>query len=540
MTIERLESLADYQADLLPALSIDLPNPLIHLNIARDQQSVFRHRLMTANAARRAQQPAVALYRYPPGTLVDGDSLEPYATLAQGKLVRQQVPDWVTDLDGLAAGLAARGAGAPVVQAPCLLVARFGDVTWGHWLCEMLSKIVLAEAMEPKKFTYVVPTRVTLPGGPISDHYVRAVLQSLHAYGIEPHRLLRVPPHQPVRFDALFDMSGIFAVPEERFFGMHPDLLSLMQTRLQILAAAATPAMPYLVRAGRDMRQITNHDAVLTAARRHGYTPVNLADMDFATQVRLFQQAKSLAGALGSGLTGMIHAPPNLPLLTLAPADWQDMYFVNLFQKKQVRHADIRGVSTKSVKGDIGLSPFSVPVSDVYEALGDLAAASALQPDIGAVRLGAMLLPRRLGAEMFAVTFGTGGNSQSYKRAGWAEDEPGHCWSVGAACELLIPHSCTQDCWLTLEGFCFDPPGIPMKMLAVAVNGVILDAQWVAGSARPAWLVRQNLLAAENPVSLRFLHPISPSPRSLGVSNDDRPLGFAFVRLALNAIRPEL
>ena len=91
--------------------------------------------------------------------------------------------------DDLAAALYRSAMSADVVQAPCLLAARYGDVTWGHWLCELLPKIVLSEALFPKTFTYVVPARITRLGGPIGDGYVRAVMQSLQAYGIEDGEL---------------------------------------------------------------------------------------------------------------------------------------------------------------------------------------------------------------------------------------------------------------------------------------------------------------------------------------------------------------
>ncbi len=158
--IRRLEQLAAREGELLPAALLDLPNPLLSLNIADDVRSAFRHRLITANLAGRVTQPAIELYRYPPGTRVAGGGTEPYVTLADSCLVRQQLPDWAADPAGLARDIAA----APdvrVVQPPCLLVARYGDVTWGHFVCEMLPKIVLAEAAAPQRFTYVVPNRTT-------------------------------------------------------------------------------------------------------------------------------------------------------------------------------------------------------------------------------------------------------------------------------------------------------------------------------------------------------------------------------------------
>ena len=91
--IRRLEQLAAREGELLPAALLDLPNPLLSLNIADDVRSAFRHRLITANLAGRVTQPAIELYRYPPGTRVAGGGTEPYVTLADSCLVRQQLPE---------------------------------------------------------------------------------------------------------------------------------------------------------------------------------------------------------------------------------------------------------------------------------------------------------------------------------------------------------------------------------------------------------------------------------------------------------------
>jgi hypothetical protein len=486
---------------------------------------------LTANLARRFAQPAVELYRYPPGTRVTGGGAEPYVTLADGCLVRQQLPDWATDPPGLAREIAA-ASDVQLVQAPCLLVARFGDVTWGHFVCEMLPKIVLAEAAAPQRFTYVVPSRTTRSGTGVPERYVRAVMESLHAYGIEDYRLLRLPPRGVLSFDALFDLSGMFPVPGQEFFGMHPGVLSLMANRVRGAAGADLPPRPYLVRGAGDLRQMSNAGEIEAVARRHAYTPIELTDLSFAQQVGLFRNAEAIAGALGSGFVGMMFAKPGLQVATLAPAEWPDNYFVNLFQKQDVRHADVRGISLGS---DVSRSPFAVPVADFSSALELLGSATPKTLRKKMVRLGKALLPRRLDEKKFGLSFGAAGTALRYQADGWAAPEENHTWSIGAACELRVPRAeiGPGDMWLEALGFTFSPPNAdPMRSLSVTVNGELVSAHWLEGKSRPIWLVRAKRLGAADPVRIRFQHPICPSPESLGVSGDDRNLGYAFERIS--------
>jgi hypothetical protein len=535
MEIKPLEDLATQQGELLPVAQLNLPNPLLSLNIAGNARSPFVHRLITANLAGHSAQRAIELYRYPSGTRVAGGGAEPYVTLADGYLVRQQLPDWAADPSGLARAIMA-APGEQLVQAPCMLVARYGDVTWGHFVCEMLPKIVLAEAMAPQRFTYVVPSRTTRSGTGVPGRYVRAVLESLHAFGIEEHRLLRLPPREVLAFDALFDLSGMFPVPGQEFFGMHPGLLSLMTNRVRGAAGERRVHKAYLVRGAGDLRQMTNRHEILATARRHDFTPIDLTDLSFAQQVDLFRNADAISGALGSGFAGVMFARPGLPVATLAPSDWPDNYFVNLFQKQDVRHADVRGISLGTSNNDVARGSFIVPGKDFSDALELLA-----RSDDGMVRLGGNLLPRRLGEERFNLLFGTAGTAIRSQTHGWAAPEPNHTWSIGTACELRVPPGeiGAGDVWLEATGFTFSPPNAdPMRSLSVTVNGELLGERWLEGESRPIWLVRAELLVAADPVRIRFQHPICPSPKSLGVSADDRELGYGFRRLSFYANSP--
>lgn len=376
MAITPIEGVAGLQQRLFEPLRLDLHNPLVRTNADAENAHHWR-RIMAANAARQVTQPAVCLCRYPPATVVDGHPETRYSVLSAGHLVHQQIPDDVADPAGLAAAIAARGRDAPLIEAPCLLAARYGDVVWGHWLLEMLPKIIVAEHFFPQKFTYVIPSRLDPPGETRRSAYFAAVADSLQAYRIAPHRLLRLPPGRALQFAALFDISGISSrAAAEPHFGPHPQVIALMNNGIVVAGDASLPPRPYITRNSGDARQLANADEVAAILAQHGYHAVDLTALAFSRQVALFRQARCIAGVLGSGLAGLVFARPQTRLVTLAPIHWLDQYFPNIIQKRHIRHTDLRGRPSDGA----ALSPISAFVAPAA-ALAEALASEASLPD---------------------------------------------------------------------------------------------------------------------------------------------------------------
>ena len=520
------------QSLLLEGQAVRLFNPIVHTNLAAQPWSPVRHFILTTNAARSAWEPPVKLWKYAADTLVCGEATGVYVTISDGTIIAQQLGDWITDMEGLAAGALTRAPAAPRVADECLLVARQNDTVWGHWAYEMLPKIVLAEAHFPGRFRYVVPARVLGSSDSPMRQYVAAILSSLEAYGVGADRLLPISLTDALTFDSLFDMSGIWPLPSEEMNGLHSELIKLMNRQLKKPGEIVAPRRAFLVRPRDGRRRIANNDALVERARNHGFTEIDLSEWKLADQVRLFRDAELVAGVHGSGFAGALYAAKHSRVVTMAAAEWTDIYFVANFQKRRIRQADVRGRLVPGPWEMITQRDIYIQPEDFDEAVEATISDVHMRSDIGAVVIGDTMVPRALGELLFEIDFSRGGNATQFTRFGWSGPEERHRWSIGGRCRLDVPPGRVpqQYLWLTVTGNWIDDH---MKTITAVVNGTRLDMQTIEGQCRLAWLVPKDVWTRFTPTRVEFEHPPGPSPKARGLSDDDRALGFCFRHIAL-------
>jgi hypothetical protein len=495
---------------LFEHVEIDLPNPLVYANFSHQCEPALRRSLLSRNGARSIRHPAVNLLRYPPGTLVNGD--RSYLTVAGDAVVDEQI-GWQADWEDMAHRM--REAPAVDVTPPCLLLARFGESTWGHWTTEMLAKAAVAERLAPGRFHYAVPWWTTEPQA--GNIYADRVLESLAAYGIEPGRLVRLLGFRVYRFAALHD------IPCKSADGVHPGALdSLVGLGLK-LASSPMPRRIAALRRAPLARAVANIAEITNFLRANDFELLDLQHMSFLDQVRHFAAADLAVASLGSEFWAIPHARPGISLVSLAPASWDDGYFIRLFQNIEARHGDVRGPSTLRLAADPVRSPHLIDPDDIGQAIE--AALSPATPDI---MVDGQVMPRRLGKERLHVFFGKGGNAASCLNGSWSEPEATHTWSLGAKSEIVVPRNLLppgKAFWMTIEGQGHVyPPHLPTRPMTVLIDGSEAGHFDLISLVR--LFVRVHLSHA--PLRITFRHPICPSPRMMGRVEHDRPLGFGF------------
>ncbi len=518
MRILPAEQIGRVEAILFAPTRLDLPNPLVHANFSVHCDAAARRSLLSRNLPRQADFPAVHLLRYPPGTLVNGD--RSYLAVAGGMIVQEQVAPWCADPVDEAQRMSALP--AHDVGRECLLLARFGENTWGHWVAEMLSKAAIAERFFPGRFAYAVPwwtTERTATRG-----FADAVLESLAAYGILPDRLVRMGGFQLYRFAALYDVTGVWQD------GPHPGTLESLRTTIPTAIAGRRRKRIAFLRRPPDARAVFNADEVQHFLAAQGFSLVDPGAESFVGQMRLFNDAELVVGSLGSGFTGSLFGGHGQKLVTLAPAGWADGYFIRLFQHLGANHADLRGPAIVQEGVAADRAPHGIALAELADAIETL-----LQPDRGwASLVDGERVPRRLGPETLNVSF-RDDRTVRYT-GGWSGSEPTHRWSLGPWSGLSFAREALPDgaaFWLEIEGQGHVyPPSLPTRPLEVVVNGVPAGHFAVIGRARYFCLVTADMLAGSDDVTLTFLHPVCPSPRDMGAGEDDRKLGFGFEKLA--------
>ena len=508
------------QAEVLfPAQPLQLINPLVHANAASLD-------LPTANwlhwcyAPRETQLPDVRLGRYPPGTCLQGHLS--FQVLVDGCLVANQTAHPDEDLHATRAALASAGASAIDVDRPCLLACRAGEWCWGHWLLDMLPKIVTAELHSPKRFTFAVPAGIVDPRERPhhAPNYVRSVLGSLAAYGIDPSRLLRIRPNHTYRFDNLFDVSGTSGKH------MHPGVLAAMRALPD--PGGQTGGSLAVLRARPSIRTLVNAQALRTGLSAAGFDCLDLGAASFTQQVAAFRGSRLIAGDLGSNLAGIIYAQPGTALATLAPLRWPDDYFLKLFQRLDIVVADIRGTSLPEPGQSTGHADYLVHPPDL--AAGLQAVAAAQRSGAARTHIGSYLAVRRPGEVLLDVNFSAAaGNADAYACQGFAEPEVRGTWSVGPRSSVRLP-PVPGAALLEICGTGFvRPPYLVAKPFAVSLNGERV-AEWAVGEAA-ALFVEIPPHMAHGALLVGFEHPVCPSPKAMGASDDDRALGFQFQTL---------
>jgi hypothetical protein len=488
------DTIGQVAARLFDSAELDLPNPLVYANFSRQCDPARRRSLLSRNTPRRIRVPPLNLLRYPQGTLVNGD--RSYLTVAGDAVVHEQVAPWCADWEDEAARM--RAASPVDIAPPCLLLARFGENTWGHWVTEMLAKAAIAERLAPGRFHYAVPWWTTEAGHP----YAERVLESLAAYGILADRLVRLAGFKVYRFAALHDVASL-AVE-----ALHPGALeSLAHLHVPLPAGPAAPKIAMLRRPPL-ARALANPGEIQGFLKASGFATIDPAELSFLEQIRHVAGADLIVGGLGSDFWAIPFGRPGLSLVSLAPSAWDDGYFVHLFQRDG---------------GDPVRSSHLIDPAEL-----DRAMQAAMQPETPDVVVDTEAMPRRLGPERLHLLFGQGGNAAPCLRGDWSAPEPAHTWSLGPTSEIVIPASLLspgEAYWLAIEGQGHVyPPHLPTRPVTVRINGHAAQSFDLIGRTR----LFCQVPATAAPLVLALHHPVCPSPRSMGAGADDRALGFGF------------
>ena len=466
--------------------------------------------------------PPVQLGQYPANTLLDGEGA--FLVLTEGTLVAEQVPGAGEDLTAIVSSLRARAARAVTIDRPCLLASRFGEWTWGHWLLDMLPKIVLAERHAPQRFTYAVPFGIV---NPASGFYARSVLDSLAAYGVAPSRLLRIHPGNVYRFDTLFDIAGVSGK------AMHPGVLQALRD-----VQGGPPVLrrvTAILRTPPSIRCLANSHPIRNLLVEEGAVFLNALTASFGEQIAACRDSDVIVGDLGSNLATIIYAKPGTGLVTLAPANWHDDYFTKLFQRLGLVQADVRGCALPAPGQPFHHASVVINRSDVRTGLDAVRSALAGQA-WQTTNVDGRMIARAPGPVVAEVTFGDSGNANLFDPRNFSTPEALRTWSLGTACQITIPCPQGQPLWLEIIGASFvSPPHLVSRPFAISVNGTYLAEFDVADLVHLHVYVPPELTGAAELI-LEFHHPACPSPKAMGVSSDTRSLGIMFEKVALRRL----
>ncbi len=350
-----LHSLARHEVPVFNAMRVNLPRVCVYENVREFNQRFAAHLLRDIYIARAVTFDRVDLVTMPAGTIVHGDA--DHLTTIDGIFLKEQLHQ---DLHApILPRVMASTTPIMEVAGDVLLLARFGALTWGHWLGEILPRAVAAELVAPGKYRFAVPAVYREWVNP--NH-----LASLRAYGIGEDRLIYLGQHR-YKFERLASVSSMWVYP----YAIHPAALALLRVGLKqnIPPAPQGARAAALLRPKEEAgRYIRNLDETLAILSIKGITPFPVATLPFIEQVALFREARTLFGVLGSNLTGLIYSPQGVRTVSAAPGDWGDCFFHGLLQGQQGVYADLRGTPADG-HTDMMTAPFTLSPGQLADAL---------------------------------------------------------------------------------------------------------------------------------------------------------------------------
>lgn len=361
-----LEAICIGHETLLPGRTQQVGNATVYTNIDALNPPFARHLHADIYTDRLCSVSPVVLARLDSDAVLHGGG--EYLVTSRGRLLREQFAPYLQDDPARVRGILSTWRPIFRIREECLLVARFGIYTWGHWLAEILPRLVLVEAKYPGRFRYVLPVHVWRDADPHSAwSHIR---ESLAAYGIGFGRqVLSLQETMDYQFDRLYAVSDIWSDHL-----MHPDAAAMMRSRLHV--PIPTPTGAHASRIGLDRigegRTVANLAEIKPLLASKGFTFHAIGHMSFAEQVALFQSATVIFATLGSDLTGLLFAPEGVKVISVAPAIFGDRFFYALILDRHGLYADLRGPVTALHRVDGHRSMFEIDAAQIDAAMAAL------------------------------------------------------------------------------------------------------------------------------------------------------------------------
>lgn len=243
------------------------------------------------------------------------------------------------------------------IQEECLLLARYGHGTWGHWAAEILPIAAVIESMLPSKFHYAIPQSGT-------TEYVTGMLQSLAYYGIGIDRIHWLREGNDYILKRAWSTTPIWSDSAP-----HPHVLDVLRSREPRSISEGQKKIA-LLRRDWPTRTIANAVEVEKTLVAHGFHIMDIVGLNFAHQVEAFRSAETVFSVLGSGLSGLVYSPRNVRVIAASPNGWSDRFFYALVQRLDGQWADVKGKTLWNEKsGLLRDAPFQVPIGALKEAI---------------------------------------------------------------------------------------------------------------------------------------------------------------------------
>lgn len=356
---------------LFDACTASLPRSLIFHNFETLPDPTLNGAIKEHFAARKVEHPPIELIRFPTGARLFGG--RHFLLEVGGSVLSEQIQNTAIlatpEIEG--ATLAGEHEGENI-EDECILVSRFGIMVWGHWVGEILPRIVLSERSFPGRFKFVLPQDIANRSAP--RNVWNSIWETIHSLGIKSERIIAA------RYDKSYVFSKLYCVtPIITSAAFHPNAIGEMRAAygLNENNAGANRKIAIL-RTESKARNISNVSDIVHVLKKYGFEFVEVGVLPFREQLHLFATSSVVVGVLASGLTGLLFSPDAVKVLSVAPAGYVNSFFYNMMQLRGADYVDIRGRIVKPDARAEMFSDFHVKPGDLEDGLAHLGEVKAL------------------------------------------------------------------------------------------------------------------------------------------------------------------
>lgn len=251
-------------------------------------------------------------------------------------------------------------------SGPVALLRKPGDANYGHWIIELLPRI-----LEFQRHLPGVKLRFAIPANPYAMRDLR--LASLAWFGIGPHDVIWLTTEATL-FDELY-VIGSNSIHSHTHDAEGVNATVALAHRS--VAIAAPHRRLYLRRPEGHKRALTNEAALMEIVAARGFEIIRPEEMSLAEQVRTFAEARIVAGVSGAALSNIVWATPPCQLISLSPNEGSEFFFWDL--------CNIRGFHFSALFGPVvgesrlGHSSFSIDPALFAAAIDDAVQAAGFR-----------------------------------------------------------------------------------------------------------------------------------------------------------------
>ncbi|HYW21514.1 MAG TPA: glycosyltransferase family 61 protein [Nodularia sp. (in: cyanobacteria)] len=182
-------------------------------------------------------------------------------------------------------------------------IRSYWSHSYHHWFWDDLPRLLTAIPLLPPDTQFLV-------GEPFCEFQQ----ESLQALGIAANRIKVQSLDTNVKVERLW-----FATPlgDSEFAATAPDIAKQLQAIFNPNPSSLPYRKIYISRSLTQYRKILNESELIPIIENFGFEIIHAEKLSFASQVKLFNEAKVILSSHGAGLTNMLFAPSSALILEL-------------------------------------------------------------------------------------------------------------------------------------------------------------------------------------------------------------------------------